>query len=228
MTALIWKKYKNIVKNKKNAMRFFLLPIVIMLGLFLFGESPEASVFYLQFVLVLLGLFTDQMDLENMIYKEYTIYTPMTLKKSWIINSFIIWIINFLYSLILIIMGYFAYWCVFAKLYVPFLSLLKTVINGVSGFGFILFGTQYEIDHTKWKQYLYFVWIPAVILLIFLLDEKSKKLPTGFDLCIYLGLCSIVLIVVALIINKNINTEKYILSLEHVQKMVSAKFNLID
>lgn len=228
MNALVWKKYKSITKNRKNIVRFFLVPVVIMLGLFFFGKTAEASVFYFQIITILLGFFTDQMDLENIIHKEYAMYTPLTLKKSWIINSTIIWLSNFLYTFALMFLGYLAHWCVFGKLYIPFLFLLKGAINGLFGLGFILFGSQYEIDHAKWKQYLCFIWMPAALLLMFLLDEKSKILPIGFDICVYLGLCSLILAILALIINKRVNTEKYIISLENIRRMVSAKFNLID
>lgn len=228
MSALIWKKYKSITKSKKSIIYFWVIPIIIILVLFFYGKNPEASVFYFPIIIILFGFFTDQMNLEYIIYKEYALYTPITLKKSWIINSTITWLSNFIYSTVLLLLGYIAYWFIFGELYVPFLYILKGLINGLWGFGFILFSSQYEIDHTKWKQYLCFTWIPAALILIFLLDEKSTILPIKFDCCICLGLCSLLFLLLALLINKNVNTEKYILSLENIKKMMSVKFNLID
>jgi len=228
MNALIWKKYKNIIGNRKNTIYFLGIPIAIMLLLFFYGKNPEAIVFYFSVISILLGFFTDQMDLETLIYKEYALYTPMTLKKSWIMNSVINWFSKFLYSSVILILVYLIYWFTFGELYVPLFILLKGLLNGISCFGIILFCSQVEVDFAMWKQYLFFIWVPALLLLVFIMDAKSSIIPVGFSMCVWLALFSLAFATLALIINKNVNIEKYILSLEKVTKIASVRFNLMD
>ncbi len=228
MNALLWNKLTILATNKHIFARAFLLPIALLSVLFFGGYSQETSVCYFPIVAIWISFFVDQMDLENMLYKEYCMYTSMSLKKSWVINSLIIWLSGLLYSMILLLLGYLIYWFVFDNLYVPFVFLLKGFINGISMFGFVLFSLQYEVDHTKWKQYAFYTSLIVLPILLLLFNDETYILPTKFNFSIYLFLLGLALAIVSLLINKKANNEKYITSLQNIRSMVFSQFNLTD
>lgn len=228
MNALLWKKYKWFARNKKNTIYFFIVPIVVLLSMFFLNKNHDIVTFYFPFIVTILGMLFDSTDIENIVHKEFTMYTPITLKKCWIMNAVISWSTRLIYSVGLFILGYLAYNLIYGGFYTSFFILLKGIINGFAAFGVILFSSQCEVDFTIWKQYLSFMWGSAAILWIFILDKSSSVFPTSFAFSVCLLTFSLILIILALSINKNINTEKFIKSLENVRRIASSRFNLVD
>lgn len=228
MNALLWKKIRIITKNKHIFARAFLPPITLLLVLFFWGHSKEASVCYFPITTIWMSFFANQMDLENMLYKEYCMYTPMSLKKSWIINSLIIWLGGLLYSMLLLVLGYFVHWAVFGNFYIPVAFLLKGLINGISMFGFVLFSLQYEVDHAKWKQYSFYLSLMIMPILLLLFSDEVYILSTKLSFSMYSLLVGLALAIISLLINKKVSNEKYITSLDNIRSMTFSKFNLTD
>lgn len=229
MNALIWKKFKWITQNIKTFLYFFMVPIGIAVWLFFSTNNKDALICYFPFISILIGILFDQMDIENITNKGYVLYTPISLKKGWIYNAFISWGFRFIYSTIIVTLGLFFYKFIYGCPYVTFTTFSKGILNGLSAFGIVLFATQYEVNFAKWKQYLSFAWVIPVLLCAVMCENSiSDIIPTDIFTLIYIFIFSVFLICTALIINKNINTEKFILSLEKIKKIASAHFNVMD
>lgn len=230
MNALMWKKYKWITLNLKNIYHFFFVPIAALLILYFLSSNNNAVLCYFPFISITLGIFFDQMDIENMVYKEYAMYTPMSLKESWLFGAITSWLFRFIYSFIILTLGMVIYNLLYGAWYAPWIFFVQGFINGISAFGVILFATQYEIDLSKWKQWLSFMWMPSAILWAFMLDNNkvSHLIPTEFKYCIYLLIFSLILTAFSFWQSKKVTTEHFINSLEGIRKTVAAKISIID
>lgn len=228
MNALIWKKYKWMTQDLRNIIRYFIVPIVILLML-AFSRNKNALLCYFPFISITLGLIFDQIDIEDMVQKEYAMYTPMTIKKSWVFNSVISWIIRFVYSILILVIGMIVYKFYYGFWYASWKFFIYGIVNGVSAFGVILFANQYEIDFSMWKQWLCFMWVPSVILFTLMLEGKTINfIPTKFEYCIYLLIFSSLLVVFSFWQSKNVTTEKLISTIVKPRKYIVEKFDILD
>ncbi len=229
MNALIWKKFKWITQNIKTFSYFFIVPIGMAVWLFFSTNNKDALICYFPFIATVTGILFDQMDIENITNKGYALYTPISLKKAWIYNALISWGFRFIYSIIIMTLGLFLYEFIHGSPYVTFATFLKGILNGFSAFGIVLFSTQYEVDFARVKQYFAFAWIIPVLLCVAMCENSmSAMIPTDIFALLYIFVFSAFLMCIALIINKNVSAEKFILSLEKIRKIVSARFNVID
>lgn len=228
MIALMWKKYKCITHNLKNIVYFFIIPIALLLILTT-SNNNNAVLCYFPFISITFGILFEQMDIENIVQKEYAMYTPMSLKESWIFSSVTLWLFRFIYSVLTLILGMLVYRFLNGVWYAPLEFLVQGVINGVSALGIVFFATQYEMDFSRLKQWLSFVWVPSALICALMLDNKASEfIPTGFKYCVYLLILSTTLLFFSLWQSKKVTTENFINSLGEVRKIVTAKFNIID
>lgn len=102
MEAIMWKKIKELKKNKIRMAAFIALPIVILSWLIFENVPFKYIVAYFPMIIVLLySIIT--FSIEDFIFAEVVLSTNITIKKMWLSNIIFILFSGYFYSNILII-----------------------------------------------------------------------------------------------------------------------------
>lgn len=144
---------------------------------------------------------------ENFYLSGDIVFTPLTPKKAWIINSLITSVSYYIYTCVCNILSVVFYNSMYS-LSIPKEYIIYGFLNLIPVVGITLFSTLSNVENTPIKQ-----WVAAPVSLISLtffimLLFFHEFFPVNFYSILFLKFFGIILILLAFIINNKISNEK--------------------
>lgn len=218
--ALIWKRYIEI-KNSKRLWLFLLTP-VFCLFVFSFRNIPELEKFFYFCPLATYLIFFTQWNSENVVYSGYMLVTPLTSKKSWINNAFIITVSGYLYSFFILVLSFLIDDILSQKLLLDFNLFYLALSTFPIAFSLILSNTVCNVDYSSVKQFIQVLFVLVSVTFFGTAFFNSSFFVNNAMISIIL---SIAVILFCFFINiKNDNESLFINTL----KVINELGNVID
>lgn len=154
MNALLWKRYKEIRKNKIKLFIALVFPIIYFILLKVFSVPDYIIVSYFSMSCMLIGNLA-HWNVEDLVHGETLLTTPLTPFKLWLANWMLVTISGFIIAqlyLLIISLGSLMFE---GRLYSVYLHHFGNNISiSFLGFSLLAAATVHNVDFTKWKQYL--------------------------------------------------------------------------
>ncbi len=150
MTAVLWKKIKEISNQKFKIAILILLPIAISVLLIINPiniNNISSSLPLLNIILCWIIMF----NIEDFVYAEVVFGTGISIWDMWLINIGCIIATGFFYTIL-----QFTFIIYFTGIYqhINLIVICKMIISFITGFGLICFSTHYICDYSKKRNYI--------------------------------------------------------------------------
>lgn len=213
MGAILWRKNKELMNNKKKLL-FLMILMVILTIMIIFRKIEVQDIMFgipiFNCMLFWLFLFT----VEDFVYAEGVLGTKIIIKDIWLGNMFLINIFSFIFSFIQVII----FLIVNNKWGgLSFINILDFIIAFIIGTSLIAFATFYISDYSKMKNIISSIGgVVNIAVFIYILIAKGN-LSNIYEYRFYLFIISVVLLGFSIIIvDKYSNTEKFIMNVKNL------------
>ncbi|WP_194191479.1 hypothetical protein [Clostridium chrysemydis] len=150
MNAILWKKIKAMKNQKIKLVISILLPILLQFIYYVKGIDINLIVGFMPYISVSIGAIL-LFNIEDLLYSEVILGTPLTLKRIWTINATIIVTISVVYCE-LILVGLLILTSSFSI--ITFKAIIMNLISILLSLGLILMSTIHWKNYSKGNQYL--------------------------------------------------------------------------
>ncbi|MGH4123318.1 MAG: hypothetical protein ACREV6_10375 [Clostridium sp.] len=227
MSAILWRKIKIITTSKLKVFIFFINPFII-LPLFYYRQINIESIVVI-FPYIFTGICTMLFfSMEDLIFSEVILATPITLKKIWVTNALFTLVVAFVYAEITLAIFIFT---LHSLNLIQGLSILSIILN-VSGifftFGMLLASTLHLSDYSKSKQYFSSVFAGINVLVAFVFIIKGDILNVTFNVLIIVLVATILLVTISFMLFKNGNKERLIINTQSFINNIDVDENIIS
>lgn len=216
--ALIWKKYIELKNIKLKLLVFLIIAPACFIGLCFLEIPHEQVVFYFAVVLQPLVLMS-HWNLEDFAYSGIALITPLSPKRSWIVNSLIMSINGYLYSFITLLIGSSVYRLITGHEYVNPIYFLYSLFTFSTVVALTISATLHFVDNSLAKQWIQVPFSLFGISLIFLLIFAPYILPIGLVGIVINIITSFAIIGFCLLLNHNIKNEVVFINSEKILKV---------
>lgn len=150
MSAILWKKIKEISNQKFKIAIIILLPILISVSLILNPISFNRLCISLPLLNIILSWIL-MFSVEDFVYAEVVFGTGISIWDMWLLNIGCIIITGFIYT---IFQFTFILFFIDINQHINLIFICKILISFITGIGLICFSTYYICDYSKKRNYI--------------------------------------------------------------------------
>lgn len=218
MKALLWKKVKEIKRNKVKLLAALMLPIIMLGWMLILKINFKYIVSYFPLMVILLDsviLFS----IEDFVFAEVILCTNIKIKDIWGSNIIFLNLIGYVYSNILILLSVFLCKYIDLSCTINYISIIQNLSCILVGIGFLAFSTVHVSSYSYFRQILGS--IGAIInIMFFIAPMVYPKVFLFYDrFSLVILLAAMILFVISyLIVTFLSKTEELIKNLQSLNK----------
>lgn len=223
MTALMWKKFKEIRESKIRLFIILIFPLVYFILLTGFSVPRPIIVAYFSLACMLIGNLA-HWNIEDLVHSETLLTTPLTPFKIWFTNCLMVTASGFICAqiyLVIISLGFFVLW---KEVYISNVYLyLDNLILSFLGFSLIATASVHHIDFSKSKQYLTSIFSLFNFIFPFTPFLLAAYFPTDMQTMILVFIASVLLLGFVLFVAVKSKREKLVLNIQKLSEAYEIK-----